>query len=349
MKRSATRFVGAISIAALVWVLLVLPGLRSLATTNPTARETNLAVAAVDGRFDVAEFRAVTHGVDPISDKPVRTYFRVNLGNRILDDKAAMSRVLRQAGEPRFSIVLAGPAARGLTDCNDEGVEISAPSYSDLSPNEQRAVISYLLNSQPQSESGTSPDASKDPAEAITLANSLEFVRLSPSELFPYKTPEETTIAGQSVSFRGYYNYFTCEIEGMWRDAGPERVFSFPGIGATSTTSPGRSALIHVSRQVDTLVGPGANLSLAQGQGERSYSEVIRYNEESGVNELDGTPSTSVTAVKIPFRLDDRERERDRDLFLAGIGVSVIATLILGMLKAAATIVAQRTSDPGTP
>ncbi|MGO4255169.1 hypothetical protein [Marmoricola sp. RAF53] len=358
--KGAIRLAGAAVIGVGCVVLLVQPGVSSMSSElRPGPPESSFVTAAVEDRFDLADFQVSTRAVDPEGDGPVRVFFDVSYGDRVSADapsspSADSGASSGTSGAQGFSIVLSGRISRALLGCDDPSVEVAPVRFAALTRTEKRAVVGYLSGQgNPADQRDQTPGAQVSDLP-WDVAFGLGYTRLSTATVYTDDSPGEITKDDEEVLFKDHFHYFTCSFDkdAFWSEDGLEHLFEFPGAAGASTARRSRSSAIKVRTRVEAPTSPVNTLYAVQGPNGQNDQLVTSFVSSKTSWEADGTPTTSVSGMAARFRLPQEQQKHELYVFIAGIGASIIATLVLGSLKmfgahGSARLFASRPAEPG--
>lgn len=233
------------------------------------------------------------------------------------------------------SIVLAGPLARGLKNCNDEDTFTITKGleFDDLSNLEQKAVIEYLRTSEVRdevAEGASFPEAADVvSADALALAVTLGYTAIEPTYLYPLRDPWTlTSDSDETTQLGGWFNYLTCQLDAdvFWSDYGTRKVFTFPAVVASSASAGETASTLEVLRRVQILPAPYMDLVYAEGIATDTPAGNARFQTEK-----ESWTTYRPVVINEGFRLSFEDlgglRWREWSIFLAGIGVSILATI----------------------
>lgn len=233
-----------------------------------------------------------------------------------------------------ISIVLAGPVASALVSCNDPRFAVvEEMAFDSLSNLEKKAVVEYLRASDTRAEIAEASDfvTADDvvPADSVALASTLDYTVIQPTELYAYdSTWEVTSDASENRQIGGWYNYVTCQFSSIpfWTDLGTRQVFAFPALAASSASADDAASVLESTRRAQILVAPYMDLVYAEGVSTDTPAGNSRF-ESRRESWTTARPVITDDGFRLYFEDLSGLRWREWSFFLAGIGVSIIATV----------------------
>lgn len=355
--KTGLRVIGAFFLGAAVAVWLVLPGLRSLGSPAPMA-PTAPSLIAIAGNDDFIAVRSQVRmmNADPSATGPSRVYFQLSLGTSLASagptpkeefrtvaahGKGASAPTLSQSPSAfGATIVLLGPAASGITHCDDPQVIIQRKvSFSHLTDTERSAVVSYLGGENTIASNQAAPQnpSSKPYQTPGDRAYGISYTTLQPKVFYP-GTEHPVTIddgAGRTSAFNDYFNYFTCDFSRgtFWTVSSEGLTFRYPEENLVSA-SEDKSAVVQLIRTIQTVSTPNSHLLSVEGTSTLLPGGITQISNGSVVwdNALGQVSLPSVTAT---YSDDAVNSNRELLIFLGGIGLAIDAGLAASIIKTA--------------
>lgn len=367
MRRKSLA-VASYTIAALAGAACVVIALVQLWSGTLTPPRTSVIAFAIHDPVDAATVRAQVVDVDPNDPSAdLSVYLAFTMGAEEVHTEMRITQPSHDSGEgdqpiatalepEAASIVLAGPLATSLRNCNDDKFHVTrGVEWAQLTNLEQKAIIEHLQRSESRAEiaeGANLPDAEQVvSADAIAIAAELEYTTIEPTVLYPNDDANLLRAESSEETFElaGWFNYVTCQFgaDPFWSDLGTRKVFAFPAFVAASASIGDEASVLESYRRVQILPAPYMNLVSAEGIATDSRDGSSLF-ESWNENWKENRPIVTEDGFRLYFADIGGVRWREFTIFLAGIGVSLLATLAALLIMRISAGGATSPGDQGT-
>jgi hypothetical protein len=353
LARTLPKAFGAVAISVSIWWFAIQPGIAALGNTpSPISSTAGFIVVSVEGPATYSEVTVKTNDLSVDSRKRASFYIEVEAGvaGSVARPGSFPIDQTDLSGSPSggFSILFTGDLADSVSGCVDSDFRPSTPVWADLTATEKRAVVNYLQGEKPNAAAESAIDGSGDPGQSAAwiAAAGMHFKRFRPSVMFGSDGVSTYNHGGISESYVSLFNLTTClaGADYFWRDQSVARVLNYPGVavalqGTQDTTN-------HLSAVRDLWIedDPYVQSQALQSSGNRENSGLLPI--ATSTDNSGQLPFTRIDPVGFSF--DDLKAAQSRNyrLVLAGIGISVVAALTVGLLKTLTIALIGRVNSP---
>lgn len=221
-----------------------------------------------------------------------------------------------------------------IVTCDNENASLSwDKGFEDLNPEQKHMVKQHLREASGRSEDRTpTPPLSELQVSEKASQERYQLLVLRPQPSIRYVSGDDGTTKEQRVSTLDT----TCTLAGnaAWTERSPDALFNVPGVSFGMTevdTYPS-------SLQVETQISAGPDLSLLRATGvpdsPASTLEKLSWKSPNrGWSNSGESSYISLNGLSALFRSASLEKRNQDALFLAGVSLGIIGSLVIAVLS----------------